>query len=124
MTLEEVRQLFDDLLCQLKMTREAGVLNLRKSGLSESQANNGMTIRQLFDAILLLERKSELKPTTALSLQDTAWIQRLDELEVSSVTALSLLDTTWLGRTNALQLTDTAWIQNVEEQKLKPTMES
>ena len=55
MILEEALQLVDDLLRQVEEAREIGVTNLRKYGLFNSQVNHNMTIRQLFEAVRLIE---------------------------------------------------------------------
>ena len=130
MTLEEVLQLIDDLLFQIENARDIGVTNLLAQGLKPGQANNNMTIRQLFEAILLIKKRElqivcECNPVYVdddLFLHDiVSIIFESSFYNVQAATALSLQDTAWpQGRVRLLQLTDTAWAQREHEQEVNP----
>ena len=120
MTLDEALQQVDSLLRQIRDVRDVGVLTLRRQGLDATQAHAGMTIRQLFEAMLLIEREPSIASYIfceyIFKLEDTAYIEltEIGEVLAKAVTTLKLTDTLDIpttlrhGSTTLLKLTDTA----------------
>ena len=105
MIIDEAVQLVSNMLRQVREVRDVGIINLRRQGLDSTQAHADMTIRKLFEAMLLIEREPSIASyifcDCQLKLEDTAEItlELVGDILIHATTDLILRDTLTIPNT-------------------------